>query len=52
MIHQCLRPAELAQCLNTTPHEVDRLTKIRDATGIDGTAALTALGWHLELGVA
>jgi antitoxin HicB len=53
MIHQGVRPAELARRLNTTPQEVNRLTNIRHASKIDGIAsALKALGKTLEIRVA
>lgn len=53
MIHQDVRPAELARRLGTTPQEVNRLTNIRHASKIDGIAsALKALGKTLEMRVA
>lgn len=52
MVHQNVRPAELARRLNTTPQEVNRLTDLRHTTRIDGiAAALQALGKHLDLRV-
>lgn len=52
MIHQDIRPAELARRLNTTPQEVNRLTNIHHTSRIDGIAnALRALGKHLEMRV-
>jgi antitoxin HicB len=50
MIHQAVRPAELARRLNTTPQEVNRLTDIRHTTRIDGIAgAMKVLGKKLEV---
>jgi antitoxin HicB len=50
MITQCIRPAELARRLNTTPQEVNRLTNVRHTTRIDGiAAALKAMGKHLDM---
>jgi antitoxin HicB len=52
MVTQCVRPAELARRLNTTPQEVNRLTNVRHTTRIDGiAAALQALGKHLDIRV-
>lgn len=39
MIHQKVRPAELARRLQTTPQEVNRLTSIHHTSRIDGIAA-------------
>lgn len=53
MIHQKVRPAELARRLGTTPQEVNRLTNIRHTSRIDGVAdAVKALGKTLEIRVA
>jgi antitoxin HicB len=50
MIHQRVRPAELARRLGTTPQEVNRLTNIRHTSKIDRIAgALKALGKTLEI---
>lgn len=52
MVHQGVRPAELARRLHTTPQEVNRLTNLRHATKIDRVAgALKALGKTLEIRV-
>jgi len=52
MIHQQVRPAELARRLRTTPQEVNRLTNLRHATKIDGIAgAMKVLGKTLEIRV-
>ena len=50
MIHQQVRPAELARRLATTPQEVTRLTSLRHTSKIDRIAgALKALGKTLEI---
>ena len=50
MIEQCVRPAELARRLKTTPQEVNRLTDVRHTTRIDGiAAALKVLGKRLDM---
>ena len=50
MIHQKVRPAELARRLKTTPQEVNRLTNVRHTSRIDGIAgAMKALGKTLEI---
>lgn len=50
MVHQKVRPAELARRLQTTPQEVNRLTNIRHTSRIDGiSAALKALGKTIEI---
>ncbi|HEY0797032.1 MAG TPA: type II toxin-antitoxin system HicB family antitoxin [Acidisarcina sp.] len=50
MIHQHVRPAELARRLNTTPQEVNRLTNIQHTTRIDSiAAALKVLGKRLDM---
>jgi antitoxin HicB len=38
MIHQRVRPAELARRMRTTPQEVNRLTNIQHTSKIDGIA--------------
>jgi antitoxin HicB len=53
MIHQGVRPAELARRLGTTPQAVNRLTNLRHASKIDGIAgAMKALGKTLEIRAA
>jgi antitoxin HicB len=53
MIHQHVRPAELARRLGTTPQAVNRLTNLRHASKIDGIAgAMKALGKTLEIRAA
>jgi antitoxin HicB len=53
MIHQQVRPAELARRLGTTPQAVNRLTNLRHASKIDGIAsAMKALGKTLEIRAA
>jgi antitoxin HicB len=53
MIHQQVRPAELARRLGTTPQAVNRLTNLRHASKIDGIAsAMKALGKTLEIRTA
>jgi antitoxin HicB len=50
MIHQRVRPVDLARLLKTTPQVVNRLTDLRHATKIDGIAnAMKALGKTLEI---
>jgi antitoxin HicB len=50
MIHQKVRPAELARRLHTTPQEVNRLTNLHHTSKIDGIAgAMKALGKTLEI---
>jgi antitoxin HicB len=50
MLHQKVRPAELARRLKTTPQEVNRLTNIRHISRIDGIAsAMKVLGKTLEV---
>ena len=50
MVHQRVRPADLARMLNTTPQVVNRLTNLNHATKIDGIAkAIKALGKTLEI---
>jgi len=50
MIHQKVRPAELARRLKTTPQEVNRLTSIRHTSRIDGiAAAMKTLGKTIEI---
>jgi len=50
MLHQNVRPAELARRLHTTAQEVNRLTNLHHTTRIDGiAAALQALGKQLEI---
>ncbi len=50
MIHQKVRPAELARRLLTTPQEVNRLTNLHHTSKIDGiAAAMKALGKTLEI---
>ena len=50
MVHQRVRPADLARILNTTPQVVNRLTNLNHATKIDGIAkAIKALGKMLEI---
>jgi antitoxin HicB len=50
MLHQKVRPVELARRLRTTPQEVNRLTNIRHTSRIDGIAiALKALGKTMEI---
>jgi antitoxin HicB len=50
MVHQKVRPAELARRLRTTPQEVNRLTDLHHTTKIDGIAgAMRALGKTLEI---
>jgi antitoxin HicB len=50
MIHQRVRPAELARRIITTPQEVNRLTNIQHTTRIDSiAAALKVLGKRLEM---
>jgi antitoxin HicB len=50
MIHQSVRPAELARRLNTTPQAVNRLVNLRHTSKIDGiSGALKALGKTLEI---
>lgn len=52
MIHQGIRPVDLARLLKTTPQVVNRLTDLRHATKIDGIAnAMKALGKTLEIRV-
>jgi antitoxin HicB len=53
MLHQKVRPAELARRLGTTPQAVNRLTNLRHASKIDGIAlAMKALGKTLEIRAA
>ena len=53
MIHQRVRPAELARRLGTTPQAVNRLTNLRHASKIDGIAsAMKALCKTLEIRIA
>jgi antitoxin HicB len=53
MLHQNVRPAELARRIGTTPQEVNRLTNLRHTSRIDGIdAALRALGKHLIVDVS
>jgi antitoxin HicB len=50
MLHQKVRPAELARRLKTTPQEVNRLTNIRHISRIDDIAsAMKVLGKTLEV---
>jgi antitoxin HicB len=50
MLHQKVRPAELARRLKTTPQEVNRLTNIRHISRIEGIAsAMKVLGKTLEV---
>jgi len=50
MIHQKVRPAELARRLQTTPQEINRLTNLHHTSKIDGIAgAMRALGKSLEI---
>jgi antitoxin HicB len=50
MIHQHIRPAELARRLHSTPQQMNRLTSIRHTSRIDGiAAALKTLGKNLEV---
>lgn len=52
MVRQKVRPSDLARRMGTTAQEVNRLTKLRHSTKIDGIAnALQALGKRLELRV-
>ena len=52
MVHQKVRPAELARRLGTRPQDVSRLTNLRHTTRIDSIeAALAALGKRLDLKV-
>lgn len=50
MVRQQVRPAELARRLGTTAQEVNRLTRVRHTTKIDGIEqALGALGKRLVI---
>lgn len=50
MLHQKIRPAELARRLETRPQDVNRLLDLHHTSKIDGIAtALQALGKTLEL---
>lgn len=53
MLHQKIRPSELARRLGTTKQEVNRLTNLRHPTKIDRIdVALQALGKRLYLDAA
>jgi antitoxin HicB len=53
MIHQKVRPAELARRLGTTPQTVNRLTNLKHTSKIDSIAvAMKALGKTLEIRAA
>jgi antitoxin HicB len=53
MLHQKVRPIELARRIGTTKQEVNRLTDLRHATKIDRIdTALRALGKRLILDAA
>ena len=53
MLHQNVRPAELARRIGTSPQVVNRLTNIRHTSQIDGIdTALRALGKRLIVDAA
>ena len=53
MLHQNVRPAELARRIGTSPQVVNRLTNIRHTSQIDGIdTALRALGKRLIVAAA
>jgi antitoxin HicB len=52
MLHQRVKPAELARRINVRPQEVNRITTLRHRTKIDTISqALAVLGTRLDLSV-